>query len=61
MENSRVNGATSKNITKWFKILRQPEFMAIKPENRWNMDESGIMEGQGSNGLVLGSKETRAI
>jgi 4-hydroxybenzoate polyprenyltransferase len=61
MENSRVTGATRKNITEWFKILRQPEFQAIKPENRWNMDESGIMEGQGSNGLVLGSKETRAI
>ena len=45
MENSRVNGATRKNISEWFKILRQPEFMAIKPENRWNMDEPGIMEG----------------
>jgi hypothetical protein len=45
----------------WFKILHQPEFMAIKLANKWNMDESGIMEGQGSNGLVLGSKETKAI
>src|ERR1700694_2901618 len=43
MENSRVNGATRKNITEWFKILLKPEFMAIKPENRWNMDESGII------------------
>jgi hypothetical protein len=61
MEDSRVNSATRKNITEWFKLLRQPEFMAIKLENRWNMDKSGIMERQGSNGLVLGSKETRAI
>jgi hypothetical protein len=61
MENSRVNGTTHKIITKWFKILHQPEFMAIKSKNRLNMDESGIMEGQGSNGLVLGSKETKEI
>ena len=61
MENSRVNGATCKYITEWFKILHQPECIVIKPTNRWNMDESGIMEGQGSNSLVLGSQETTAI
>nr|XP_036576140.1 transposase [Colletotrichum truncatum]KAF6782823.1 transposase [Colletotrichum truncatum] len=25
------------------------------------MDETGILEGRGSNGLVLGSSETRSI
>ncbi|KAE9573204.1 hypothetical protein CGMCC3_g10577 [Colletotrichum fructicola] len=35
--------------------------MAIKASNRYNMDETGILEGRGSNGLVLGSSETRSI
>jgi hypothetical protein len=33
----------------------------IKPKNRWNIDESGIMEGIGVNGLVVGSSERRSI
>ena len=33
----------------------------IKPANRWNMDEAGIMEGQGQNGLVLGSAATHTV
>ncbi len=28
---------------------------AIKPENRWNIDKAGIIEGQGENGLVVRS------
>ncbi|KAH9232034.1 hypothetical protein K456DRAFT_54521, partial [Colletotrichum gloeosporioides 23] len=35
--------------------------MAIKASNRYNMDETGILEGRGSNGLVLRSSETRSI
>ncbi|KAF4881343.1 hypothetical protein CGCFRS4_v015651 [Colletotrichum fructicola] len=35
--------------------------MAIKPFNRYNMDETGILKGRGSNGLVLGSSKTRSI
>ena len=38
-----------------------PTIKAIKPENRWNMDEAGIMEGQGENGLVVGSAKKRFI
>ncbi|KAF4485948.1 hypothetical protein CGGC5_v005867 [Colletotrichum fructicola Nara gc5] len=45
----------------WFKHLAIPEIMAIKASNRYNMDETGILEGRGSNGLVLGSSETRSI
>jgi hypothetical protein len=41
--------------------LNIPAITAIKPENRWNMDESGIMEGYEANGLVVKSFERRAI
>ncbi|KAK1837407.1 transposase, partial [Colletotrichum chrysophilum] len=35
--------------------------MAIKASNRYNMDETGVLEGRGSNGLLLGSSDTRFI
>jgi hypothetical protein len=61
MEQARINGATPEIISDWFKWLQTPEVAAIKPENRWNMDEAGIMEGMGSNGLVLGCKGARGV
>ena len=42
-------------------MFQMPEIKAIKPENRWNMDETGIMEGRGDNGLVLGKKGRKQI
>jgi hypothetical protein len=57
----RVNGATSNIIKSWFQKLEVPAIKAIKLENRWNMDEAGIMEGQGENGLVVGSVDRRII
>jgi hypothetical protein len=38
-----------------------PAIKAIKPENRWNIDEAGIIEGQEENGLVVGSAQKRFI
>jgi hypothetical protein len=61
IDSVRVNGATTAIIKSWFQRLNIPAIAAIKPENRWNMDESGIMEGYGANGLVVGSSERRAI
>ncbi|KAI1000588.1 hypothetical protein K3495_g7605 [Podosphaera aphanis] len=57
----RVNGASENIIRPWFDRLAESEIMAIKPCNRYNMDETGILEGMGSNGLVLGSSERRSI
>lgn len=57
IDSARVNGATSDIIKGWFQKFQIPEIKAIKPENWWNADEAGIMEGQGQNGLVVGSKE----
>ncbi|KAM4066310.1 DDE superfamily endonuclease [Hirsutella rhossiliensis] len=42
-------------------LRRNPAILAIKPENRYNMDEAGIMEGLGENGLVVGSAEKRSV
>jgi hypothetical protein len=61
IDSVRVNGATTAIIKSWFQRLIIPAIAIIKPENRYNMDESGIMEGHGANGLVVGSSERRSI
>jgi 4-hydroxybenzoate polyprenyltransferase len=61
MEQARINGATPEIIGEWFNWLQIDEVAAVKPENRWNMDEAGIMEGMGSNGLVLGCRGSRGV
>jgi 4-hydroxybenzoate polyprenyltransferase len=61
IDSVRVNGATTSVIKDWFPRLAIPTISSIKPENRWNMDESGIIEGFGANGLVVGSSKRRSI
>jgi hypothetical protein len=48
-------------IKDWFYRLALPAISSIKPENRWNIDESGIIEGMGANGLVIGSSDRYSI
>ena len=59
MDIERINRATPDIIKKWFQKLVLPTIKDILPENRYNMDESGIMEGLGVNGLVVGSAESK--
>lgn len=61
VDSSRVSGATTEVIHSWFRYLDLPEVQAIKPANRWNLDEAGILEDQEQNGLVLGSHKKRSI
>ena len=51
----RVNAATPENITRLFDLYETVSW--IPPQRRYNADEGGIMEGQGINGLVIGSSE----
>ena len=57
----RINGATDAVIRSWFLLLKIPAIKDILLANRHNFDEFGLMEGQGLNGLVVGSSKTRAI
>jgi DDE superfamily endonuclease/helix-turn-helix, Psq domain/Tc5 transposase DNA-binding domain len=61
IDSARVNGATTEVIKKWWPKLTILAIKAIKSENRYNMDEAGIMEGMGDNGLVVGSVHKRFI
>ena len=47
--------ATPENITRLFDLYKTVSW--IPPQRRYNADESGIMEGQGINGLVINSSE----
>ena len=61
IDSVRVNRAITSIIKSWFQRLIIPTITIIRPENRYNMDESGIMEGYRVNGLVVGSSERRSI
>jgi len=56
-----TNGVNSKVITAWFKRLALLVVYSIKPANRYNMDEAGIIEGMGTNGLVVGRLGKKVI
>jgi len=49
----RINAATPDNIKHLFQLYTTVSW--IPPRRRYNADEGGIMEGQGINGLVIGS------
>jgi hypothetical protein len=51
----RINAATLENITRLFDLYET--VLWIPPQQRYNADEGGIIEGQGINGLVIGSSE----
>jgi len=56
-----MNCATEAKIRPWFNLFKIPEIKAIRPENRYNKDEAGIMEGLGTNGLMVGTSEHKAL
>ena len=51
----RINAATPDNIKSFFKLYETVSW--IPPRRRYNADEGGIMEGEGVNGLVIGSSQ----
>jgi len=55
IDSTRINGANTEVIKKWWSKLSILAIYIIKPGNCYNMDEAGIMEGMGDNGLVVGS------
>lgn len=55
----RLEGATTEVIRAFFRRLVLPVIKDVLPDDRANMDETGIMEGQGLNGLCVGKAETK--
>ncbi|KAF7920907.1 hypothetical protein EAE99_007759 [Botrytis elliptica] len=56
IDNQCISNAITEIISKFFKKLNLPAIIYIKPENRWNMNEAGIMKGQDLNNMILERK-----
>ncbi|KAM5344602.1 hypothetical protein ACJ41O_013137 [Fusarium nematophilum] len=56
---NRLNGASTEKIQECFARLALPIVKRIPPQYRYNIDETGIMEGKGDNGLVLRSSDDK--
>jgi 4-hydroxybenzoate polyprenyltransferase len=61
IDSACVNNVTSDILKAWFQKLKILVIKAIKPENRWNIDKTGIIKGQGLNSLVVRSAQKRFI
>ncbi|RFU31689.1 hypothetical protein B7463_g4628, partial [Scytalidium lignicola] len=61
IDNQCINGASPEAIRMFFELFDAPIIKDIPPQHRYNMDETGIMEGLGVNGLVLRSSERKRI
>ena len=53
IDSVHINGVTDPVIRSWWPRLNIPAIKDILPANRYNVDEFGIMEGHGTNGLVV--------
>ncbi|SCO90429.1 related to transposase [Fusarium oxysporum] len=54
IDSDRYQGASSELIKAFFMLLMMPAIRLVKQGNRYNVDEVGMMEGIGMNGLFLG-------
>lgn len=55
IEAKRINGASPEAINNFFNLLETVTH--IPPSRIYNTDKCGVMEGEGANGLVVGSSE----
>jgi len=54
VEAKRLRAATKKNVASWFDYMQLLIVKSIKPANRWNADEGGLMEGKSKKALTIG-------
>jgi transposase-like protein len=59
IEKARAEAVTPDKIKAFFAILDEPLVQSIRPQNRWNIDETGVMDGQERSCKVVGSSETK--
>ena len=45
IEKERIEAVTREKVEEFFEILNESPVKEVRPANRWNMDETGIMEG----------------
>nr|CEG04509.1 unnamed protein product [Fusarium clavum]CEG05771.1 unnamed protein product [Fusarium clavum] len=61
IDRKRIAGSRPDLIRRFFDLLDLPGVKFIPPRNRWNFDETGIFQGLGTNGLVVGQSQLRSM
>lgn len=61
VDSIRVNCAYSEVIRPWFQKLEIPAIKAILTSQRWNINETGIMENYGLNGFIVRHARKRKV
>ena len=56
-----MEAVTPEKIEEFFEVLNQSPAKDIRPVNRWNMDETGIMEGMRSAHKVIVPSGTKKV
>ena len=60
IETKRMKGVTPDKIKEFFEVLGGPLLKHVRPHLRFNMDETGLMEGEGHNGRRIGATVDRS-
>jgi hypothetical protein len=60
IDQKRIGRSRPDLIRRFFDLLDQPGVKSIPPRNRWNFDETGVFQGLGTNGLVVGQSQLRS-
>ena len=53
IEKSRMEAVTPEKIQEMYAVFEEPLVKAIRPQNRWNVDETGVMDGINFPGVFL--------
>ena len=59
IDKERIEAVTTIKVQEFFEILNQTPVKDVRPANRWNMDETGIMEGMTVSQTVFVPAETK--
>jgi DDE superfamily endonuclease/Tc5 transposase DNA-binding domain/helix-turn-helix, Psq domain len=60
IDHLRVEAVTPDALKSWFELFRRIKLdYRIKPENIWNMDETGLALGHCKNQMVIGTSNTK--
>ena len=60
IEKSRAEAVTPEKIKQMYAVFDEPLVQAIQPQNRWNVDETAIMDGITFPGLFIGPLDKKA-
>ena len=59
IEKSRAEAVAPEKIKKMYAVFDEPLVKAIRPQNRWNVDETGIMDDITFPGLFIGPSDNK--